>query len=67
MTTAYLSRQTSDREKLDAMMRYGQSAACRWSFILDYFGEGALSSGCGNCDNCCDPLERQMNAPGSAA
>ena len=67
LTAAYLTRQASDREKLDAMMRYGQSAACRWSQLLDYFGETSDAGPCGTCDNCCHPLEqelRSLSAPG---
>ena len=56
---AYQARQTSDREKLEQMMRYGQSAGCRWVQLLEYFGETAGES-CGTCDNCRHPLEEQI-------
>ena len=39
MADEYRTRQSSDREKLERMMAYGQSAACRWALLLDYFGE----------------------------
>jgi ATP-dependent DNA helicase RecQ len=60
---AYQARQRTDREKLEKMMGYGQSAACRWLLMLDYFGEPGDSSPCGTCDNCRNPLEEQIAAP----
>jgi ATP-dependent DNA helicase RecQ len=49
-----------DREKLERVMLYGQSAACRWQSIHDYFGEPFEQGACGNCDNCTNPLEEQL-------
>jgi ATP-dependent DNA helicase RecQ len=49
-----------DRAKLERMMLYGQSAACRWSLLHEYFGEPASSASCGNCDNCLHPVEVQL-------
>ena len=49
-----------DREKLERVMLYGQSAACRWQLIHDYFGEPFEQTACGNCDNCTNPLEEQL-------
>ncbi|HYO63438.1 MAG TPA: ATP-dependent DNA helicase RecQ [Pyrinomonadaceae bacterium] len=49
-----------DREKLERMMLYGQSAACRWRLLHEYFGEDFPEESCGHCDNCLDPLERQL-------
>jgi ATP-dependent DNA helicase RecQ len=59
---AYRQRQAADREKLEQMMRYGQSAGCRWVQLLEYFGE-SLEERCGTCDNCLNPLERQIAQP----
>ena len=59
----YRTRQSSDREKLERMMAYGQSAACRWSILLDYFGETGAEIRCGVCDNCRHPLEEQIAPP----
>ena len=51
----YEQRHTSDRERLDAMMRYAQSTRCRARMIAEYFGDGdALEEDCGHCDNCRD-------------
>ena len=44
-----------DREKLERMMLYGQSVACRWKLLHDYFGEPFEEGTCGVCDNCLDP------------
>jgi ATP-dependent DNA helicase RecQ len=52
-----------DREKLERMMQYGQSAACRWQLLHDYFGEQLDGDRCGTCDNCVHPLEEQLGVP----
>jgi ATP-dependent DNA helicase RecQ len=52
-----------DKEKLERMMQYGQSAMCRWRLLHDYFGEQMEQERCGNCDNCLNPLEQQIALP----
>lgn len=49
-----------DREKLERMMLYGQSPACRWRLLHDYFGEEMEGEQCGACDNCVHPLAEQL-------
>ena len=49
-----------DREKLERVMLYGQSAACRWRLIHEYFGEPFEQGACGHCDNCTNPLAEQL-------
>jgi ATP-dependent DNA helicase RecQ len=44
------------RRKLEAMLGYGETTACRRRVILAYFGE-APEEDCGNCDNCLAPQE----------
>jgi ATP-dependent DNA helicase RecQ len=58
-------RGEKDREKLERMMLYGQSAACRWKLLHEYFDESWEESaeGCNNCDNCLHPLEEQLGLP----
>lgn len=51
---------SKDKEKLERMMQYGQSAKCRWHLLHDYFGEEMQDERCGNCDNCVHPLEEQI-------
>jgi ATP-dependent DNA helicase RecQ len=63
----YQTRRATDREKLEAMMRYGQSARCRWLQVLEYFGETPDWEQCGTCDNCRHPLEDQIAEPSYAA
>ena len=41
--------------KLDALVALAETAGCRRSRLLGYFGEEATSSNCGNCDNCLSP------------
>jgi ATP-dependent DNA helicase RecQ len=52
-----------DKEKLERMMQYGQSAMCRWKLLHDYFGEKMEQERCGNCDNCVHPLDAQIARP----
>jgi len=52
-----------DRQKLERMMQYGQSAMCRWRLLHDYFGEAIETERCGTCDNCIHPLEEQIALP----
>ncbi|ADV67858.1 ATP-dependent DNA helicase RecQ [Deinococcus maricopensis DSM 21211] len=40
--------------KLDALLAYAESAACRRVGLLAYFGEDRAES-CGNCDTCLNP------------
>jgi ATP-dependent DNA helicase RecQ len=55
-----------DKEKLERMMQYGQSAMCRWRLLHDYFGETMEDERCGNCDNCAHPLQEQIALPDQA-
>ena len=50
-------RGEADREKLERVMLYGQSTACRWKLLHEYFGEPFEQGACGNCDNCLHPPE----------
>jgi ATP-dependent DNA helicase RecQ len=47
----YEGRHQSDRDRLDLMMRYGQTTGCRVRFLTKYFGS-ELPNDCGRCDNC---------------
>src|SRR5947209_9843061 len=40
-----------DRERLNTMIAYSQTALCRTRYLKKYFGEPAEED-CGNCDNC---------------
>ncbi len=44
------------RKKLDALLGYCESAACRRKLLLNYFDE-SHDGRCGNCDNCLNPPE----------
>lgn len=55
-----------DREKLERVMLYGQSAACRWKLLHEYFDEQWEEERCDNCDNCLHPLEEQIALPEQA-
>jgi ATP-dependent DNA helicase RecQ len=50
-------RKRVERSKLDALLAYCETTACRRRRMLAYFGEN-YDHDCGNCDNCLDPPER---------
>ncbi len=41
--------------KLEALVGLAETAGCRRSRLLGYFGETFGATGCGNCDNCLSP------------
>lgn len=45
------------RAQLRQIMHYAESAGCRRSELLDYFGEKFPHDNCGACDNCLEPRE----------
>jgi ATP-dependent DNA helicase RecQ len=45
------------RNQLRQIMHYAESAGCRRSELLDYFGEKFPLDNCGACDNCLEPRE----------
>jgi ATP-dependent DNA helicase RecQ len=45
-------------DQLRQMIHYAESAVCRRTTLLDYFGETFTSVPCGACDNCLEPRER---------
>jgi ATP-dependent DNA helicase RecQ len=49
-------RKRLERRKLDELLGYAETTACRRQRLLAYFGE-TLQQPCGNCDNCLDPPE----------
>ena len=61
LATQSEEKAAKDHEKLERMMLYGQSPACRWRLLHDYFGEEMTSEDCGTCDNCRHPLAEQIN------
>jgi ATP-dependent DNA helicase RecQ len=53
----YGQRQAGDRERLQMMMRFAQSASCRRQLLREYFDE-KRGRDCGHCDNCHSGLVR---------
>jgi ATP-dependent DNA helicase RecQ len=49
-------RKRVERQKLDALLGFCESTACRHQTILRYFGEEHPGD-CGQCDNCLEPVE----------
>ncbi|WP_291992398.1 DNA helicase RecQ [Candidatus Accumulibacter sp. ACC003] len=52
-SSAPLEQKRVERQKLESMLAYCESARCRRVILLNYFGEQAAA--CGNCDVCVDP------------
>ena len=50
------ARKMVERQKLDALLGFCESVACRHQTILRYFGE-AHAGDCGQCDNCLNPVD----------
>ncbi|MCY3733119.1 MAG: ATP-dependent DNA helicase, partial [Chloroflexi bacterium] len=54
----FINQLTDDSERqqrinrLRTMMNFSEQSQCRWSRILQYFGEQPASAQCGHCDNC---------------
>jgi ATP-dependent DNA helicase RecQ len=46
------------REQLQQMIHYAESAECRRTALLRYFGESFHEVPCGACDNCLEPKEQ---------
>ena len=46
-------RKMREHKRLDALIGYCESATCRRTTLLGYFGEE--KENCGNCDNCLEP------------
>ncbi len=49
-------RKRVERQKLDALLGFCESTACRHQTILRYFGEEHPGH-CGQCDNCLEPVD----------
>jgi ATP-dependent DNA helicase RecQ len=47
----YEKRHMDDRERIQMMMRYAETTACRMQFLREYFGDDP-GPDCGHCDNC---------------
>jgi ATP-dependent DNA helicase RecQ len=61
---AYEDRTRSDRERLEAMMRYAESTDCRVRWLRRYFEEPE-GDPCGHCDSCVEPPQATPpRAPG---
>lgn len=57
----YVERGEIDREKLEKMMLYAQSALCRWQILCEYFEcDDKNTERCGVCDNCANPLAERL-------
>ena len=63
ISNTYEERQRADREKLERMVLYAQTALCRWRVLLDYFGESVDWDNCTACDTCSRQHTVAVEAP----
>jgi ATP-dependent DNA helicase RecQ len=64
IASQYEDRSNKDRATLEAMLRYARSGRCRWSMLLEYYGEHGGPERCGTCDSCLRAAEASaMPAP----
>jgi ATP-dependent DNA helicase RecQ len=66
LAETYVERGMSDREKLEQMMLYAQSASCRWQTLSKYFADADGIGGeeiekCETCDNCVRPISERFD------
>jgi ATP-dependent DNA helicase RecQ len=52
LVQAYEARARADRDRLDQMIAYAQTARCRWVALLEGLGEVPPFDRCGHCDTC---------------
>ena len=60
LVSVYAELQSADRQKLDQMIIYCQTAMCRWRKLLEYFDDDHGLEACGHCDRC--ERERRQRA-----
>jgi ATP-dependent DNA helicase RecQ len=62
LAAGYEDKSVRDREALERMVFYAQTAFCRWRVLLEYFDEAApfADQRCGLCDNCLRPATHPM-------
>ncbi|TMB08504.1 MAG: RecQ family ATP-dependent DNA helicase [Deltaproteobacteria bacterium] len=65
LLSEYEERHADDRERLEEIMRYAQSAGCRVRQLREYFSEPP-GEACGICDNCRRPPVEQPAVPAPA-
>ena len=65
LLSEYEERHADDRERLEEIMQYAQSAGCRMQKLREYFSEPA-GDRCGICDNCRRPPVERPAVPAPA-
>jgi len=64
----FINQLTDDGERqqrinrLRTMMSFSEQSPCRWSTILQYFGEQPAAAQCGHCDNCLEEETTEVEA-----
>ncbi len=53
-----VAEQEIGKQLLLDTVSYAESAICRRTILLNYFGEKYKEENCGNCDNCLNPKEK---------
>jgi ATP-dependent DNA helicase RecQ len=63
LSAQYREKAEKEREKIERMVMYAQSALCRWKSLLAYFGDEPAFDTCGACDNCENPPDARIKPP----
>ena len=65
---AHEARRHRDEDKLERMIGYAHSPACRWRYLLEYFHDAGAGAEfrCGTCDACLHPPEWHVEPPAAA-
>jgi ATP-dependent DNA helicase RecQ len=67
LAEAYERRRERDREKLEQMVIYGQTALCRTRFLVEALGDTTAPEQCQTCDNCTGLAVRAIAVASGAA
>jgi ATP-dependent DNA helicase RecQ len=67
LAESYEDRRDRDRDKLEQMVIYAQTALCRTRILLEALGEQPEWDHCGGCDNCSGAAIRAVAAAEGAA
>jgi ATP-dependent DNA helicase RecQ len=67
LAQAYEQRRERDRQKLEQMVIYGQTALCRTRFLVEALGDQAVPERCETCDNCTGSAVRAAAVAAGAA
>ena len=63
----YVEKSEQDQQRLEQVVAYAQTGACRWRTLLEAFEEAPPFQRCGGCDNCRRMAAFESSAPAESA